>query len=207
MMVEVFLLLGVIVPIVLCRIFFAEEIGAWQIAGILLLLVAVFIMCTYNSSVKGKMSVASFWLLLLCGVSNGLADFSQKLFVKMRPEGSVAAFNFYTYVFAALVLSVAYVIFRQIDGKSGAAPRRPLEVVRPIWYYVLIMAVCLFAHSFFKTQAAHYLDAVQLYPLNQGGAVILSLLMSALIFKEKINAKCIIGICLSFTALLMINLF
>lgn len=206
MMVEVFLLLGVIVPIALCRIFFAEEIGLWQMIGIAVLLVAVYIMTAYNSSVKGRLSVGSFLLLLLCGVSNGIADFSQKLFVKSRPEGSIAAFNFYTYVFAAVVLLVAYIVFRRVDVRSGAEIRKPMSVIKPIWYFVVIMAVCLFANSFFKTQAALYLDAAQLYPLNQGSSVILSLLMSAIVFKEKINAKCIVGICLSFAALLMINL-
>lgn len=206
MMVEVFLFIGVIVPVVLCRIFFAEEIGLWQIVGIAVLLVAVLIMCTYNTSIKGRMKPGSLLLLLLCGVSNGLADFSQKLFVKTDPEGSAAVFNFYTYVFAAAALLVAYLVFRGIDMRGEIKPRKPLEVIKPIWIYVLIMAICLFANSFFKTQAAQYLDAVQLYPLNQGCSVVLSLLMSAIIFKEKINAKCIVGICLSFVALIMINL-
>lgn len=206
MMVEVFLLWGVIVPIALCRVFFDEKIGIWQVIGILILLVAVYIMTTYNSSVKGKLSIGSFLLLLLCGLSNGIADFSQKLFVKTSPEGSIAAFNFYTYVFAAAALLIAYIVFRRFDRKSGAEIRKPLTVIKPIWYFVLIMAACLFANSFFKTQAALYLDAAQLYPLNQGCAVILSLLMSSIVFKEKINAKCVVGICLSFVALLMINL-
>lgn len=206
MMVEVFLLLGVIVPIALCRIFFAEEIGLWQIVGICILLVAVYIMTTYNSSVKGKLSIGSFLLLMLCGLSNGVADFSQKLFVKTSPEGSIAAFNFYTYVFAAAALLVAYAVFRQVDKNNGKEIRKPMAVIKPIWYFVLIMAACLFANSFFKTQAALYLDAARLYPLNQGCAVVLSLLMSAIVFKEKINVRCIVGICLSFVALLMINL-
>jgi multidrug transporter EmrE-like cation transporter len=124
----------------------------------------------------------------------------------MKPDGSAAAFNFYTYVFAAVALTIAYFAFRSADQKCEIKPRKPIEVIKPIWLYVLVMAVCLFANSFFKTQAAHYLDAVQLYPLNQGCAVVLSLLMSVFIFKEKINAKCIVGICLSFVALLMINL-
>lgn len=207
MMVEVFLLLGVIVPIALCKAFFGEDVGIWQIVGIAVLLVAVFIMCTYNSAVKGKMKVGSFMLLLLCGLSNGISDFSQKLFVKMRPEGSPAAFNFYTYVFAAVALALAYIVFRHVDMKGEQKPRSPIAVIKPIWLYVLVMAVCLFANSFFKTLAAQRLDAILLYPLNQGCAVVLSLLMASLIFKEKINAKCIVGICLSFVALLMINMF
>ena len=207
MMVEVFLLIGTIVPILLCRVFFEEERGALQIFGMLILLAAVFIMCTYNTSIKGKMSAGSFLLLLLCGLSNGIADFSQKLFVKMRPLGSVAVFNLYTYVFAAAALSVAYLIFCRVDSRGENKHRKPIEIIKPIWYYVLIMAICLFAHSFFKTLAAQRLDAILLYPLNQGCAVVLSLLMSAIVFKEKINAKCIVGIGISFIALLMINLF
>ena len=207
MMVEVFLLVGVIVPIVPCYFIFGDSVGVWQIVGIVLLLIAVFFMCTYNNSIKGKMSARSFLLLLLCGFSNGVADFSQKLFTKLSPVGaSNASFNFYTYIFAAITLLITYFIIRQTDKKSGNTPRSPITVVKPIWYFVLIMAACLFANSFFKTEAARYLDAVQLYPLNQGCAVLLSLLMSVFIFKEKINAKCIIGICLSFVALLMINL-
>lgn len=206
MMVEVFLLLGVIVPIILCRILFAEEIGLWQIVGIAILLVSVYIMTTYNSSIKGKLSIKSLLLLLLCGLSNGVADFSQKLFVRTAPEESVAAFNSYTYVFAAATLAVAYIVFRAIDKKAGNEPRPPFKVIKPIWHFVVIMAVCLFANSYFKTLAAQYLDAINLYPLNQGSAVVLSLLMSSILFKEKINARCIIGIVLSFAALLMINL-
>jgi drug/metabolite transporter (DMT)-like permease len=206
MMVEVFLLIGVMVPIVLCKLFFNEKIGYWQILGFVILTVAVYIMTAYNSSVKGKMSVGAFVLLMICGISNGLADFSQKLFVKTSPDGSVAAFNFYTYVFASLSLVAAYVVFRAIDKKNGAEIRDPIKVIKPIRYYVPIMAVCLFAHSFFKTLAAGYIDSVQLYPLAQGCSVVLALLMSAIFFKEKITFKCVVGICLSFVALLMINL-
>ena len=206
MMVEVFLLLGTIVPIALCRAFFSEAVSAWQIAGIVLLLISVYIMCTYNSDIKGKLKPLSFLLLIICGLSNGVADFSQKLFIKMTPNGSALAFNFYTYVFAALCLLAFCGVLRNAERKKNIAPRAPLDIIKPIWLYVLVMAICLFANSFFKTQAARYLDAASLYPLNQGSAVVLSLLMSAFIFKEKINAKCIVEICLSFVALLMINL-
>jgi drug/metabolite transporter (DMT)-like permease len=207
MMVEIFLLCGVVIPIVACYLFFGDKVGVWQIVGILILLVAIYFMCTYNTALKGKMSAKAFLLLLLCGFANGVTDFSQKLFTKIAPQGATnASFNFYTYIFATITLLVTYLIIRKTDEKSGSKPRRPIDVVRPIWYYVLIMAVCLFANSFFKTEAAKYLDAVQLYPLNQGCAVLLSLLMSAVLFKEKINTKCIVGIFLSFVALLMINL-
>ena len=206
MMVEVFLLIGVIVPITLCRVFLNEPITLRQIIAIGVLVVAVYIMCTYNASVKGKLKPSAIAVLLLCGLGNGFADFSQKLFVKARPESSIAVFNLYTYLFAGAVLLVACMIFRRADKKRGAELRAPLAIIKPIWLYVLIMATCLFAYSFFKTRAAGYLDAVQLYPLSQGASILLSLLMSSILFGEKVNLRCIVGVVLSFVALLMINL-
>lgn len=206
MMVEVFLLLGTIVPIVLCRIFFNENISILQIIGFIVLLVAIYIMSTYNSTIKGKTSVKSLLLLILCGLSSGFADFSHELFVKNYPNGSISVFNFYTYAFAILVLFSFYLVFRKDDKKNSLEIRNPFAVLKPIWYFVVIMAVCLFASSFFKTLSAKYLDAVVLYPLNQSLSVTLSLLMSAIFFKERINLKCFIGVCLSFGALLMIVL-
>jgi uncharacterized membrane protein len=96
-----------------------------------------------------------------------------------------------------MMLSVmASVYGGEIDG---------IEAVKKSYLYIIIMAIALFATSYFKTLAAKYLSAVQLYPLNNGGAVMLSLFMAAVFFKERINIRCIIGICLSFGALLMIN--
>lgn len=69
-----------------------------------------------------------------------------------------------------------------------------------------VMAACLFANSFFKTLAAEHLDAILLYPLNQGAALILSTLMSSVCFRERITVKCICGIVIAFVGLLVINL-
>lgn len=206
MMVEIFLLLGTVVPIALSFFFFDERITLLQAFGILLLLVAVYLMCTYNTGIKGRMKPISLLLLFLCGTSCGLADFSQKAFTKAGDGGSVAVFNFYTYLFAGAVLLATYLLFRRLDIKKGAELRPPMQVIKPLFPYVLLMAVCLFLSSFFKTKAAYYLDAARLYPLNQGAAVILSLLMSALLFKEKVNLRCIVGISLAFLALLLINM-
>ena len=68
------------------------------------------------------------------------------------------------------------------------------------------MAVCLFLNSYFKTLAAARLDSAVLYPLNQGLALMLSMIMAAVFFKEKITPRCVIGLCLAFGGLLIINL-
>ncbi|MBQ8849996.1 MAG: EamA family transporter [Clostridia bacterium] len=210
MMVDVCLMLGIIIPMVLCDIIYGENITLPQWLGIALLMVAGYIMCTYNSKLKGKMSFSAAVTLFICAASNGITDFSQKMFVKAASGVDIAVFNLYTYLFAALTLLICFPLFRARDKKTaasgGAAIQSPVAVVKPIAIYVAIMAVCLFLNSYFKTAAAGHLTATQIYPINQGGSLILSMLMAHFLFKEKINLRAVIGIALCLCALLIINL-
>jgi len=54
MLVDVFLTLGLIIPISLSTVFFGEEIRLNHYIGFAVLLIAVIIMCSYSSSVKSK---------------------------------------------------------------------------------------------------------------------------------------------------------
>lgn len=205
MMVEVFLTLGVIVPVILCRVFFGEEVRISQLAGIALLVAATYIMCSYNNSIKAdKLS----WKLLLpmsiSGVANGLTSFSQKWF-RYESAADVTVFNFYTYVFSAAALLVCWLFVRMKDSQGGKATDRKLPLAR-LGVYVTIMSLCIFLHSLFSTMATEHLTSSQLYPLMQGGGLTLSMLMSAVFFKEKITPRCLMGIGIAFGALLCINL-
>ena len=202
MMLDVFLMMGVIVPLLLSSAMFGETIHMNQWIGLAILFVAVLIMCSYNNSIKEKMSIGSVILLIICGAANGLTDFSQKLYVR-SVGGSAAVFNFYTYVFSAIVLLV---VFGAIKIKDRSGANSEIDVMRKVGIYVLIMSICLFVNSYFKTKAAAILPSAKLYPLNQGASLILSSFMSMIFFKEKLTVKCIIGIILSFIGLLVINL-
>lgn len=202
MMIDVFLMLGVTVTIICSFFAFGEPIRITQCIGIAVLIIAVGLMCSYNNSIKSRLTLRSFILLSVCGISNGLADFSQKAFVKLT-AGDSAVFNFYTYVFSAIFLIFFYFI---IKGKNRSVEKKS-AILKKIMPYVAVMSVCLFANSFFKTLAANYLTAAKLYPLNQGMSLVISSVMATALFKEKLTVKCIIGMILAFSALLLINLF
>ena len=136
-------------------------------------------------------------LLLLCGAANGLSDFSQKLFVNFAADTPISIYNFYTYLFSAVILFACFFFFsKDSDEKTN---------IKKIFPYILVMSVCLFLYSYFKTLAAKYLSSAELYPLAQGGALVVSSIMSAVFFHEKITLKCVVGIVLTFAALIVIN--
>ena len=200
MMLDVFLMLGVMIPLIGSSIKYNETIRPVQWIGLVILFVSVIIMCSYNNSIKSKMSLSSLLLLIACGISNGLVDFSQKLFVKEASQTPISVFNFYTYLFSAIVLAVFYFIFKKQEKSNG----EKADILH-IFGYITIMSICLFAYSYFKTKAANYLPSAQIYPLSQGLGLIISSFMSALLFHEKLTAKCITGIAMSFVALIFIN--
>ncbi len=203
MMLDVFMTLGTIIPITACSLLYKEAIKLNQIIGLVILVFAVLIMCSYNNSVKEKMKVSSFLILVLCGVANGIADFSQKLFVKTESSATIEVFNFYTYVFAGAFLLLCYIIsVKKLDKENLSYVA---DKIKSVFFYIIIMSVCLFLYSYFKLLAANTLSAAQLYPLSQGLAMIVSTVMSAVFFKEKLNAKCIIGIVIAFVGLIFIN--
>jgi drug/metabolite transporter (DMT)-like permease len=179
---------------------YGEKIRLPQYIGIGILFVAVILMCSYNNALKGKITIPAFLLLILCGTASGFADFSQKLLIKTLGSDSVSVFNFYTYVFASLTLIIAFFLARN-DGKAT-----DIRNLGKMSIYILIMAICLFVNSYFKTLAASSLSSVILYPLNQGMSLVLSSAMAAVVFKERLNLKAIIGIFAAFAGLLIINL-
>lgn len=202
MMLDVFLMLGTLVPLLLGKELFGEEIGFKSWIGFGVLLIAVIIMCSYNNSIKTKITPTSLMLLIAAGLANGFADFSQKLFVKTVPEAPISVFNFYTYVFSAITLIIFFFIFAATDKEKKKAERVDL---RTVFGYIAVMSACLFINSYFKTVAALYLDSAKLYPLNQGMALVISLLMSSALFKEKLTVKAIIGVAVAFAGLLIMN--
>lgn len=199
-MIDVFLMLGGGITIALCKLFFGEAVLINQLIGFVLLVIASYVMCSYSSSVKGNFSVLSFLLLVLCGIFNGLTDFSQKWFIYAQPTGDVGVFNFYTYLFSAAVLLISFAVADKTEKSQNDGKTLKVCLV------ICLMAICLFAHSYFKTMAARYIPSAVLYPLASGASLILSALMASIFFKEKITTKCVVGIAIALCAIVIMNL-
>ena len=201
MLMDVFLMLGVIVPMSLGSLCYGETIRWNQWVGLGVLLLATLILCSYNNGIKQKLTVKGFVIMLISGVANGLTGFSQKMFQKEAIEASVSVFNFYTYAFSALSLGLVLLLTKRTKEQQEGG-----SAIGKVFGFVAVMAVCLFLNSYFMTLAAAGIPSARLYPLDRGASIILSGLMSAVLFKEKLNAKAVLGLTLAFIGLLIINM-
>ena len=201
MMLEVFQMLGVGVTILMSFVIYKEEITVRDVIGFCVLVFAAYLM---HAGTKIKPTLKTLAVVILCGLANGMTDFSQKAFIYSGLDTTTAQFQLCSYVFAAVTLIVLYTAMtagKKTEEKNGAT-----AILKKTWYFVLIMAVCLYANSFFKTEAANYLSAAKLYTLSQGGTMAIGTLMSAFLFKEKLTLKSYASIAITFIGLLIINL-
>jgi len=202
MMLEVFQMLGVGVTILMSFICYQEEITVRDIIGFCVLVFAAYLM---HAGTKVKPTLKTLAVVILCGLANGMTDFSQKAFIYSGLDTTTAQFQLCSYVFAAATLIALYTAMtagKKPEDNDGGA----VAILKKTWYFVLIMAVCLYGNSFFKTEAANYLSAAKLYTLSQGGTMAIGTLMSAFIFKEKLTLKSYVSIAITFIGLLIINL-
>ena len=202
MMLEVFQMLGVGVTILMSFAFYREEITLRDMIGFCVLVFAAYLM---HAGTKVKPTLKTLAVVILCGLANGMTDFSQKAFIYSGLDTTTAQFQLCSYVFAAATLILLYTAMtagKKPEDNDGGA----VAILKKTWYFVLIMAVCLYGNSFFKTEAANYLSAAKLYTLSQGGTMAIGTLMSAFLFKEKLTLKSYASIVITFIGLLIINL-
>ena len=202
MMLEVFQMLGVGVTILMSFVFYREEITVRDLIGFCVLVFAAYLM---HAGTKVKPTLKTLAVVILCGLANGMTDFSQKAFIYSGLDTTTAQFQLCSYIFAAATLILLYTAMtagKKPEDNDGGA----IAILKKTWYFVLIMAVCLYGNSFFKTEAANYLSAAKLYTLSQGGTMAIGTLMSAFIFKEKLTLKSYASIAITFIGLLIINL-
>ena len=203
MLVDVFLTLGTALPILLSYFVYGEKIGGTRVIGFFVLVGATLCLMSYSSREKQKIRPLDLLPILLAGITHGLVGFSQKMFVHAGTTDSLATFNLYTYAFAGALLALFFICLRARAPRSqeGISPMPPVT-----YLYIAVMALCLFAGSYFSTLAARHLDAVILFPLSQGSNLILATLMASVFFGEKIRWRLIFGLLLAFVGLLIMNL-
>lgn len=202
MLVEISLTLSV--PIAVCGSMLIpalhETLRFRSIIGIIILVFASILMQGYNQKVKKKkLTPKEFAMLLALPFSSGLADLSQKYYIKTVMSADAAVFSFYSFLLSAAILVFSRLVQRQRSSIS-------LSNIKNVLPYTVLMALFLYANIYFKTLAAAELSSAVLYPLIQCFSMILSFLMSVILFHEKATLHSFLGMLFAICGILVINL-
>ena len=190
--------LGVMVPLAMSFLVFGEKPALVQVAGILVALVALVVI---NSPSKGEntseVKTYSFALLILCFLGNGLADAMAKVFEHVGERSDDRIYISIVFTAACLISAVlAYMEYRNTGKKILTKELLAGFAVGVPNYY----------SSFFLLGSLERLPSFLVYPIFSTGTILLVMLVSTLLFKERPTKTQYVGIVMILMALILLNL-
>lgn len=192
---------GFIVAVACGVLFFGEKLTLFNLLAVAFIVVAIMLMAKYQTVLKKKPSFNDTAILLGLFACAGLSSVSQKWFALEFPDITANLFAYYSFVFSTLFL-----LFNRLFFKGKKPIKAQMSSLKPLLPLIFIMSIILYAATFFQTKAAQLLDAVVLYPLQNGLSLIAGSLMAWIGFKEKPNKYSFTGIIFVFIAMVLYKL-
>ena len=187
---------GLIVPCVFGVLLFNEEMTIWQWSGILIFIVASFLLAASAKDIHQNFSFKTVLLLLGAFFANGGTAVCQKSLTYVNPEGSITLFSLLS--FAVPTLLFVLLLCCPIDNEK----REPLS--RKLYLPTIFLALAMFLLNQIVTVATNYVPTSVLFTIPGAGNNIIAAVMAAMLFKEKITLKSIIGLALSVFSLILV---
>ena len=194
---------GLLLPCVFGIFMFDEPMSLMQLFGILLLIFSGWLLIGYSKKLKGSFTPRTMLLLIGSMLSNGFTMVAQKMFSKYLPDVSVSVFSFLAFGLVGVGMCVGLV--PQLTKKEKREEIKKLP--KALWFYGAGLSTILLIINQLATIAAKVIPSAIMFPINDGGATIITALTGAVVFKEKLTPRSVAGLVLGIAALIVINLF
>lgn len=188
--------MSVVIPILFSIIRYDEDAGLRKIAGIIIALTALYL--TVYKKENGKRDPRSFILPVLIFFGTGIVDTTIKYGqAEHISPGNIASFN-------TLVFGISLIIGLFISAftwKKQKAKFRPAVLLSGT-----LLGIANFASLYFIISALNKsgLDSSVVFPLNNIGVVIVSVIFAVILFREKISLINLAGIITAVAAVLLL---
>ena len=185
---------GMILPCIMGHFLWEEQLGLWALLGMLLTVCAIGLLKDANGAKTGITKKGILYGSITFLTSAGVMV-TQKCMGIYFADESVGVYNLLSFAGAALILCplLKSTPIRSNNRKSG----------RTIGICALGSAVSLSVISFVMTSLASGVPSVILFPLFNGMGILSVCVVSAVLFKEKLTVKRIIGLAAGILGLYM----
>lgn len=189
--------LSVVIPVLIALVFQGEQLNALTAAGIVLSLIAVFVMSSSAGSEENKMLAKyDFWLPLAVFAGSGAIDTLLNHLNRTYIPPSTADQIVTTIFMNAFVLGLVFIAY-QILTKKIVLDSKSL-------FWGLLLGIPNYFSMYFLVKTLNaFQQASLVFPINNIGIVLMSSLMAFVFFKEKFNKQKMIGLALASLAIVL----
>ena len=194
---------GLLVPIIAGGFLFYQPISLMQGIGTAIFFVSAWLLIKNSKNTYNGFSLKTFLLLLGSMLANGTTMLAQQMYTHYVPNGSIGLFSFLSFgTVAAAGLAAALVM-----GKTEKYQGENLKLGKTLYICGIALAAAVFVINQFATTLTALLPPVFLFTFINGGGTIISTLVAAVIYKEKLSVYSILGVIIGIGSMVMIKLF
>lgn len=196
---------GLLVPLIAGVFLFDSSIALMQWFGVALFFVAAWLLIGSSKKIYSNFSLKTMIFLVGAMLSNGGTMLAQQMFTAYVPDGDVSVFSFLSFGIIALLGGIMYLIMFKKNTSSESAEQ--IKFPKSLVWCGIILAVAVFIINQLATLATAFVPPVILFTFINGGGTIISTVVAAVMYKEKLSKRSVIGVLLGILSLVIIKLF
>ena len=200
---------GMLVPFFYGVLFLQERLSVGKVIGTVLLTVFIVLQAVWqNEGAAGEKAVKKgtrslfFALCLVIFFINGMTGVIAKAHAESAGAVNESSFTA-LYCFLTSVLSFSILLILYLKNRSETAVRIKQALGKKPLLITVLLGAAAYGGNFLQLLAADKVPASVQFPLVSGGVIVLSALVSALFFKEKISKREWISVAGAFVSTLL----
>lgn len=191
---------GILVPMFIGVCFLGESLKGLQIVAVVLMLVALVLMNVRTISFKGASKAYYLWCIALF-MSNGLYGAIQNL--QAQVMNGAERTEMLTILYACSALTV---IIPEVVRGRGKALKEGFKMGKKAAIFLLICCLSATAAANLLLYILTLMDSSVLYTIDSGAVLVVSILYSLVLFKEKPTWEQVIGMAVAVASIVLINI-
>lgn len=192
---------GILIPCIAGIFLFDTPMSPGQWSGVGLFFLAAYFLISSSSRIYSRFSVKAFFLLLGVMFTNGFTMLAQQMFTFYVPNGDVSVFSFLSFGIVGvfmLIMSLAHTETRKADQEET-------KLTAKLLCLGTVLSIAVFVINQLATLATALVPPAVLFTFINGGGTIISAIVAALCFHERLTAKSITGIILGVLSMVLVK--
>lgn len=202
-LVSMFSTAGLLVPIIAGAFMFKQPVSLVQWVGIVLFFLSAWLLIKSSENTYDGFNFKTFLLLIGAMLSNGLTMLAQQMYTHYVPGGNISLFSFLSFG-AVTIFGVPAALSM---GRSEKNTDLDKNLSKTLYICGFALAVAVFVINQFATSLTALLPPVFLFTFINGGGTIISTLVAAVMYKEKLSLYSILGVIIGLSSMIIIKLF
>lgn len=191
---------GILVPMAIGLLFLGETLSGLQIVAVLMMLASLVLMNVRTISFKGASKSYYLWCIALF-FANGLYGAINNLQTQVMDGAQRTEMLTILYLFSALA-AIAMELFKG-EGKQLA---QGFKMGKKSAIFMVITCVSATAAANLLLYILTLMSSSVLYTIDSGAVLVLSILYSLVLFKEKPTWEAVLGMVIAVASIVLINI-